>query len=108
MFQIKPPLLALCAIEYMLEESPIFRMRSLNYSREVRWIRKITFKRPESLRGSVNLSAGENPTKTARMTESLSLSQVSLAAAQRLHGERTLGSFRSFPQRTDHRGYKPR
>src|SRR3984957_19192485 len=86
MLQIKILFLASRAFEYLLEESPVVRVRLLNYSRDVRWIREIQFKDPKSLRRPVDPSSCGIPAKAARVAQGLRFSQVGLASPQGIFG----------------------
>src|ERR1700737_1354780 len=86
MLQIKILFLASCVIEYLLKGSPVFRMRLLNYSREVRWMREIQFKDPKGLSRPVDLSSCGIPAKAARVAQGLRFSQVGLASPQGIFG----------------------
>src|SRR5882757_11191782 len=86
MLQIKILFLASCAIEYLLKETPVFRMRLLNYSREVRWIREIKIKDPKGLCRPVDLSGCGIPAKAAGVAQDLRFSQVGLVSPQGIFG----------------------
>src|SRR5271170_7340143 len=86
MLQIKIIFLASCAIECLLKGSPVLRMRLLDYSRDVRWIRRIEFKDPKGLCRPVDLSGCGIPAKAARVAQGLRFSQVGLASPQGVFG----------------------
>src|SRR5882762_1278995 len=90
MLQIEILPLASRAVDCLLMESSVFRMRLLNYSREVRWIRPVKFKDPKGLRRPVDLLGYGVPAETARVAQGLRFSQIGLAAPQGLFGSPAL------------------
>src|SRR5437660_2769256 len=90
MFEIKILLPLSGALERLRKEIFVLRMRLLDYSRDVRWTRRGKSKDPKGLRRPVDLSGYRIPAETARVAQSLCLSQVSLASPQCLFDFPTL------------------
>ncbi len=71
-----------CALDDLPEAANVFRVNSLVDEFHRRHGLPPVLEDPEGLRRPVDSSAGRSPSKTARLTQSLSLSQIDLAAPQ--------------------------
>src|SRR6201984_102185 len=87
-----------CAINHLSKKHPVVRMSALHHQVR-RWLRPgVASKDSKCLIGPINFSTQNVPAETPGVAQSLCLSEVHLAPAQRLLSLLAFGSLSSFAQ----------